>query len=155
MWFLTKRKTAQSSVLNASSILTEQEFQSILNRELSHMARTKLPLSVVIISLNSDEPQHNSLTKKTAIIAHALANIAVRSIRCTDILGQYQDNRLGLILRDTTGHDAWCLINRIKKLLLETVEEGLTTRDISFYVYSGLPDEVNDSLISRESIPRR
>ena len=93
-------------------VVPRQEFRRALERERSRADRTGSPLSLVVIWDTSGLGRRATSAKRNPMLP-SLARILIKRVRCTDIIGWFEEGKLGVVLPHTPGKEAWNLADDV------------------------------------------
>ncbi len=117
---LRKRRLEPASL---PGVLTQSELRLIVERERARADRTQSSLSLVLIELHDAQ-------LRTSLPMHFPVSIA-RRLRCTDAVGWFDSETLGLLLPDTHEAGAASLSNELRQTL-GTATSGANWRILSY-----------------------
>ena len=117
---LPKRRREPASL---PGVLTQSELRLIVERERARADRTQSSLSLVLIELHDAQ-------LRTSLPMHFPVAIA-RRLRCTDAVGWFDGETLGLLLPDTQETGATTLSNELRQTL-GTATIGANWRILSY-----------------------
>lgn len=118
--------TSESTTVVVPGLSSESEFYDSLHIEKARADRTELPLSMVIFweVSNSKSNGHNVMGK--------LVKVLKRRIRCTDILGSFDTDKVGLLLPHTNADHTWELLKDVYARL-SSICGGINIDECIFY----------------------
>ncbi len=134
-WFgLVHRNASDNDGIGAmAGFLKEIDFYKALHIERARADRTGLPLSMLILWEIDDG---NGSDFKREHLLPALAEILVERIRCTDIVGQFEDRKISALLPHTSGEAVWALLKDVHNRLVELYGEENVTDRIFYRVHT-------------------
>jgi hypothetical protein len=117
-------KILQSKANRNTSLMAEREFRLEAARERVRADRNRLPLSIMVIELPADRAS----ARNFAFLGKTLE----RRLRLTDIAGRLDDERVAVLLPDTSKAGAW----KVAGDVCELYPVGRERPNCEVYVYS-------------------
>jgi GGDEF domain-containing protein len=121
--FLFKRANNSKIFVNtlkkkaSGEIYSKEEFKSIIEKERARADRNNHKLSLVIFDMGSSDPKNTDTIQ--------LIEKVWNRIRCTDEVGWYKNQRIGIILSNTSNEGATKLAENICESLYESIPKSV------------------------------
>jgi len=116
-------------------VLARAEFHRALHQERSRADRTALPLSLVVVRDSLGPAPQSTDTDGRRALAE-LAKFITGRVRCTDIVGWFGKDKLGVLLPHTPGPEAWKLVDDVHSRFDGHVGNGDQSEHIDCRVYT-------------------
>ena len=124
----------------ASQMMDRDVFSRAMRRERSRADRAGAPFSLVIVSGLLNGGNGNGALRRGKVTEN-LGEILTGIVRCTDIVGWYDEDKVGLILPHTSGSEAWNLVERAEAELERRLRAAAAGNGVSFCVHAYPFDE--------------
>ena len=119
-----------NGVTHVPGVLSKEAFAEALSRERSRADRTGLPFSLAVM-WDTSAPGPESLSVNGNRVLPRLAKVLTARVRCTDIVGWLERDKLGVLLPHTPGERAWSFVDDVDRRL----KEALGADDVSGVSY--------------------
>ncbi|MFC1630972.1 diguanylate cyclase [Candidatus Omnitrophota bacterium] len=104
-----------------TGLVNHGRFQYLLSRNVQLSAKTKRPLSLIIIDIDYFKHFNDTLGHPAGDkVLINIARILKRTCRSTDIVGRYGGEEFVVVLPDTNKESAWGLAERLRQAIEET-----------------------------------
>ena len=113
-------------------INSAEDFQVILKRERARADRSNKKFSLVVFEFGSLDVDSS--------FAQFLIKFLSSRVRLSDVVGWFDDNRIGILLPDTSPEGAWKLAEEIKKKIALTISSPVCT--VYMYPSPVWPEEI-------------
>jgi GGDEF domain-containing protein len=116
-------------------LTTSGRFAEELRRERSRADRTQTPFSVIVVSIEPREDGRNG-NGYNGELGTKVGEVFAEAVRCTDVVGWFDAERVGVILAHTAGADAWHLVGRVQEELKDALGARGAVERLTFQVYA-------------------